>query len=389
MNGTSSCWEKHLTFHASRFTHHVSRITFHISTDHPQLTDCFAFLAIFVITFSFILQPLFAEEGEYAAEFLNAGVGARAIGMGGAFVSVANDATAAYWNPAGLTSINSNAFAAMYADAFESKDGGFLNSGLVKYNFANYIHNWHGVGAFGFSWIRLGVDDIPRTTFRDVNYNLVLGDFHDANGNGIKDPGELYIDRPVVAEYFSNSDNAILISYARLLSERLAIGGNLKVLHQSLYRYRAIGWGFDIGVLLTVINRLQVGAILYDATGTRVTWNTNSKPTFVRSPGLKLGASYLLRIPIAGSVVFSADIDTDDGDVTSEEKSTLHVTPHYGIEYWLFNIIALRAGREKGSFTAGAGFRIPIGGAAIHADYAFASHQELGGSQRLSISAQF
>ena len=42
-----------------------------------------------------------ADEGAHAAEFLSHGVGARALGMGGAFVAVADDATATYWNPAG------------------------------------------------------------------------------------------------------------------------------------------------------------------------------------------------------------------------------------------------------------------------------------------------
>ena len=39
---------------------------------------------------------------KYAGEFLNNGAGSRALGMGGAYVAVANDVTAGYWNPAGL-----------------------------------------------------------------------------------------------------------------------------------------------------------------------------------------------------------------------------------------------------------------------------------------------
>jgi hypothetical protein len=351
---------------------------------------------LFLTTCCFVLQPIYAEEGEYAAEFLSAGVGARAIGMGGAFVSVANDATAAYWNPAGLAKIGRNAFSAMYSDVFESADGGFLSSGLVKYNFANYIHNWRTVGTFGVSWIRLGIDDIPRTTFTDVNYNNKLGDFYDTNGNGVKDPGELYIDRPKVAEFFSNSDDAILISYARPFSEWLAVGSNFKILHQSLFRNRAFGWGFDVGAIFKVVDGFQIGVIIQDATGTRISWNTDSRPTFVRSPNLKFGASYLLPISVIKSTaIFSADIDTDGGDIDSQNNSQFRYRIHYGVEYWLFNIIALRAGMEKkgheslGELSVGAGFRIPIGNAAIYADYAFASHEDLGGSQRISLSGQF
>ena len=41
---------------------------------------------------------------------LGMGIGARAIGLGGAFVSIADDASATFWNPAGLTSIRCNQF---------------------------------------------------------------------------------------------------------------------------------------------------------------------------------------------------------------------------------------------------------------------------------------
>ena len=41
-----------------------------------------------------------------SASFLEIGVGSRAVGMGGAFVATANDASAMYWNPAGLGRIN-------------------------------------------------------------------------------------------------------------------------------------------------------------------------------------------------------------------------------------------------------------------------------------------
>ena len=46
-----------------------------------------------------------AGDTKYAGEFLRLGVGARALGMGGSYVALANDASAAYWNPAGLATL--------------------------------------------------------------------------------------------------------------------------------------------------------------------------------------------------------------------------------------------------------------------------------------------
>ena len=120
-----------------------------------------------------------AEEGSHPAEFLSLGVGARALGMGGMFVSIANDATAAYWNPAGLTEAGDHAFSTMYSDSFRSGQGGFLNKGLVQYSFINYVQQIEDIGSVGVSWIRLGVDEIPKTTFIDVNGDGKLGSFQD------------------------------------------------------------------------------------------------------------------------------------------------------------------------------------------------------------------
>jgi len=49
-----------------------------------------------------------ADNGVASADFLNIGVGGRATGMGGAYTAAANDASSGYWNPAGLTGIESS-----------------------------------------------------------------------------------------------------------------------------------------------------------------------------------------------------------------------------------------------------------------------------------------
>ena len=346
------------------------------------------FLFVFVPGCVAVPMMVLAEEGSHAADFLSHGVGARALGMGSVFVSIADDATAAYWNPAGLAQIQTRAFSAMYSDSFGTAEGSFLSKGLVQYNFANYVQQIEGIGSVGISWIRLGVDDIPRTTFVDVNGNGFLGDFQDKNSNGIKEDGELYIDRPVVAEFFSNTDNAVLISYARQINQTIAVGGNLKLLRQSLFEYSGNGLGIDLGLMLKPLHGLRIGAMLQDATGTHIRWNTPDEPRFTRDARLRLGASYHIALPVVGHATLGVDLETNRKDLEVGDGSEGGILLRVGAEYWLFHTLALRIGAETDELAAGAGLRLRLGDATLFADYAFNAH-DLGDSQRISISGLF
>ena len=140
---------------------------------------------------------------KYSNEFLNLGVGARALGMGQVQVSLADDATAGYWNPAGL------------ANQTHKYDGVLMHSelfsGVVKNDYAAFSMPLDDKSAIGVSVLRLGVDNIADTR------NLI-------NEYG-------YIDYSKI-EYFSVADYALLLSYARKVSsvEGLSVGANGKII---------------------------------------------------------------------------------------------------------------------------------------------------------------
>ena len=97
-----------------------------------------------LLAFFFVL-PSYAQEygaGD-AAHFLRAGLGARAYGLGGAFVALADDTTAAYWNPAGLVQTPSLRFAGTY----ESRHGG-----LVDFQYISGTISWESFG-IGALWL--------------------------------------------------------------------------------------------------------------------------------------------------------------------------------------------------------------------------------------------
>lgn len=94
-----------------------------------------------------------AAEDNHAFPFLRTGVGARAWGMGNAYVAIAGDATSAFFNPAGLNKIEKWGFATMMSvDMAVDR----------KHNYLALAGNFD-FGAVGFSWMNTGIDDVPNT----------------------------------------------------------------------------------------------------------------------------------------------------------------------------------------------------------------------------------
>lgn len=189
---------------------------------------------------------------KFVNEFLNIGVGARAHGMFGSVVANVEDGTSAYWNTAGLTEIESPLqLNAMHAKWF----GGIANYDYVSV--AKKLNSKHKSVA-AFSFIRLGIDNIPNTL------NLIGPD-------GTVDYSRV--------TNFSASDYAGIISYARTVGkdERLSVGGNVKVIHRSIGTFgKAWGFGADLGVKWKGEN-FSFGASARDITTTFNAWSFNLK----------------------------------------------------------------------------------------------------------------
>jgi hypothetical protein len=336
---------------------------------HPRLPVVLAAAAVLVA----LPGPVRATR--YAGEFLKVGVGARALGMGGAFAGLADDGTAAYWNPAGLATLGTHEITAMHAEQFGD---------VVNYDWLSYTFPIGSPGkakqALAVSLIRLGVDGIINTK------NL---QFIDVNGNGKFDYPE---DRLIVDEsrYVFEDDNdlALLFSYSREVGRGFSLGGNLKVLHQWLGdSLQSNGFGLDLGAFYLGKNGWAAGARLSDATTTRILWNTGVSEYI--APSLRLGGSKTFSFDDRRHIVtpvFDVEIGFSDEVLASQANiGSVTFNFHPGFEYWYERVVALRAGLDSENFTAGAGVRYKKFGL----DYAFLDHQDLDASHRISVLFAF
>jgi hypothetical protein len=304
--------------------------------------------------------------GKYAGEFIALGVGGRALGMGGAFVALANDVTAGYWNPAGLSRITYPQFALMHDEQFGS---------LVNYDYGAVALPFGAHSSLGLSVIRLGVDDIPDTRNAGI----------DANGNLTYDPNQFSRIDPSRVTYFNAADWAFYFTYAKKESDDFSYGANLKIIRRELGENSATGIGLDLGVWYTPLENVQLGANFQDVTTTFLAWDTGRNELI--SPTLKVGSAYFID---AFGGRFAPALDFDIRFENRRYASTAHLGPvsfdlHSGMEFQFKNIVALRIGySDVKQLTLGTGVQLPK----LAIDYSFAKFDgvnQLGNTHRISV----
>lgn len=301
---------------------------------------------------------------KYAGEFLSIGVGGRALGLGGAYVALAEDATGGYWNPAALAALTYPEVGLMHEERF---------AGLINYDFGAVVIPYGPDASLGLSIIRLGIDGIPDS--RDA---LI-----DQNGNGILDAGER-LDYSRIT-YFSASDLAVYVTYAQRSSDDLFYGCNVKLIRRSLANGSATGIGFDAGVRYRLLENVFVGANAQDITTTLVAWSTGRNELI--SPTLKVGGAAIFEM-FNGRLTPTADMD-----IRFENRRTAAVSnlgpisfdPHAGMEFDYKNTVAVRVGySDIKQATLGAGLHLRK----LDIDYSFmgfGGNAELGSTHRISL----
>lgn len=303
--------------------------------------------------------------GDYASAFLDIGVGGKALSMGGAFCSIADDGTAFYWNPAGLGLIRNRLVSGMYGQQF-----GSLSNPMANFHYVGLVQPMAGQATIAINWIRLSVDEIP------IYPELQGESIHDRlNNPSLRPTGS--------TGYFSDTEDAFFFSFAKMLASSLnmgwnyqamridiPIGVNFKWIRQSLFNSKANGMGIDLGMMMRFyfsdlfvsdeFGVFSIGMNLQDFTTTHIKWNTDTQHEDNLPINVKWGVSYKQPLPFAKQYIQIAfDWDTRWHDVR-----------RFGFAYSAFDRLGIRMGINGKNLTGGAGLRLWR----VTLDYAFSTH---------------
>ncbi|MBN2091328.1 PorV/PorQ family protein [candidate division KSB1 bacterium] len=313
--------------------------------------------------------------GTTAANFLKIGVGARAIGMGGAYVALASDASGMYWNPAGIALVQGS-------EAFFNHTTWIAD---INFDYAGMVFSVPTVGTFGLNTTFLTMAEMDRTT-----------EYY-PEGTGQK---------------FKAGSYALAVTYARSLTDRFSIGVNAKYIREYILNSSAGGMAIDIGTLfITRFRGLRIGANITNF-GTKMQMSgrdilvqhdidplregNNDKlnadlgtDKFDLPLNLRVGVAYDVLQDVENNQLWVAI----DAIHPNDNVESLNI----GAEYMLFNMVSLRAGyssllaaeTEKG-LTFGAGLQYKfMGSVEARIDYAYESFGRFDNVQKFSIALGF
>lgn len=319
----------------------------------------------------------FSKVGMAGLPFLKIGVG-RGTGMGEAFVAIADDASAAYWNPAGLALVSNRQVILNHIDWISDLSHEFA-AAVVPSN----------LGSFAVSVTALSLGKFEETTVDEYQ------------GTG---------------QTFTGADISAGISYARMFTDKLCFGLTAKVISEKIWDVGTSGVAFDFGVHYnTGWRNLRLGMVIanfgpdlrYSGSQLNFTYDPDWEWPWTREP---IPATYLTEtfpLPVLFRCglaydIFNTDFTALTAAVDLNHFNDVNEKVNFGLEYkshgftlrggYILNTdvnYAADIGWETG-IAFGAGFRVkPSSAFALGLDYGYRNLGRLGMSHRLTLGVDF
>lgn len=191
-------------------------------------------IGLLLVIIAVLYQTAASVDAGYAGAFLRNGVGARPLGMGGAFTGIAEGAEAVYYNPAGLGFVPRMMLTSGYKTLSLDRHFGFV---AVSFPI-------RGEAAMAAGWVNFGVSDvIGRGESRQV-----LGEI-------------------------GNSSNAFSLSFAKAFDPRISIGASLRYVQEKLDDLESFTIGLDVAAIGKPHEYVSAGFIVQNL-GSNYRWES-------------------------------------------------------------------------------------------------------------------
>jgi hypothetical protein len=294
---------------------------------------------------------IFEKVGTFDGQFLKIGVGARAAAMGGAFVGVADDASAVYWNAAGIARID--------PDKSELALNHASWPAQLKFEHVSYVFHVKRIpGAFAVHARALTMDPMVETTAFQPDPDIGTGNTFDA---GMMTAG---------------------LTYARSFTDKFSAGVTANFVHEGLAELSQSTYAFDVGTLY------DVGTM-----GMKIGMAISNIGSQIRFIDREARIPALFRVGTSATLMQSADqklLGSFEFSHPPDNSERLNA----GVEYSFRKYVFLRGGYnfnyDSEGIAGGAGFRFPVAVAGLaDLDYAYTDMKDLGGSHRIAMRFTF
>lgn len=291
---------------------------------------------------------IFEKVGTFDGQFLKIGVGARAAAMGGAFVAVADDATALYYNAAGIARIDQDKSELSLNHANWPADLSFDHVGYV-------FHVKKIPGAFGVSARALTMQPMEETTA------------YQPYGTG---------------RTFDAGMMTFGLTYARSFTDKFSAGVTGNFIHEGLADLSQQTVAFDIGTLYDVGTAGMKIGMAIQSIGSQIKFIERE----ARIPAI-------FRVGTSATLLSSSDQKLVGAFEFSHPPDNAE-RMNFGAEYAFRNYVFLRGGYNFGydseGIAGGAGFHFPVSVAGMaDLDYAYTDMKDLGSAHRFSLRFLF
>lgn len=307
-----------------------------------------AALALALVPGVALAANIFEKVGTFDGQFLKIGVGARGAAMGGAYVAMADDASAVFWNAAGIARID--------PDRSELSLNHANWPAELSFDQITYVFHVKKIpGAFALHARSLSMAPMDETTA------------YQPEGTG----------RTFDAGLMTGG-----VTYARSFTDKFSAGFTANLVHEGLADLSQQTFSFDVGTLYDVGTAgMKIGMAIS---------NMGSQVKFIdreaRIPAIfRVGTSATLMSTadqkLVGSFEFSHPPDNSE---------RMNVGAEYAFKKYLFVRGGYNINYDSEGLAGGVGFHFPVSVAGMaDMDYAWTDMKDLGAAHRFSLRFQF